>query len=41
MDETLKESAIEVATKAFEEYTVEKDIAQYIKKEFDRWVQSG
>lgn len=38
MSESLQTAAIEIAQKAFEEHTVEKDIAQYIKKEFDRSV---
>jgi dynein light chain LC8-type len=36
MSESLQAAAIEIAQKAFEEHSVEKDIAQYIKKEFDR-----
>lgn len=31
----MQQQAIEVASDAMEKYTVEKDIAQYIKKEFD------
>ena len=36
MSETVQDAAISIAQKAFEDHTVEKDIAQYIKKEFDR-----
>jgi len=36
MSDALQEAAKEIALKAFEEYKVEKEIAQYIKKEFDR-----
>ncbi|CAD6580168.1 MAG: Dynein light chain [Cyphobasidiales sp. Tagirdzhanova-0007] len=36
MSETLQEAAISIAQKAFGDHSVEKDIAQYIKKEFDR-----
>lgn len=36
MSDSLQAAAIEIAQKAFEDFTVEKDIAQYIKKEFDR-----
>lgn len=36
MSESLQQSAQEIAVKAFGEHTVEKEIAQYIKKEFDR-----
>ena len=38
MSETLQEAAISIAQKAFGDHSVEKDIAQYIKKEFDRLV---
>ena len=38
MSDSLQTAAIEIAQKAFEDFTVEKDIAQYIKKEFDRCV---
>ena len=31
----MQQEAIEVAQEAMEKYTIEKDIAQYIKKEFD------
>lgn len=32
----MQQDAINVATKAIETYSIEKDIACYIKKEFDR-----
>lgn len=38
MSESLQSAAINIAQEAFEKHTVEKDIAQYIKKEFDRSV---
>ena len=36
MTEDMKQDAINVATKAIDSYNIEKDIACYIKKEFDR-----
>ncbi|KAL9103196.1 MAG: hypothetical protein Q9163_001723, partial [Psora crenata] len=33
--EEMQQAAISVATESMEKYTIEKDIAQYIKKEFD------
>ncbi|KAA6416297.1 MAG: dynein light chain type [Lasallia pustulata] len=35
MSEDMQQEAVEVATEAMTRFTVEKDIAQYIKKEFD------
>ncbi|MCJ1281100.1 Dynein light chain [Xylographa opegraphella] len=35
MSEDMQQEAIDVATEAMDKYTIEKDIAQYIKKEFD------
>ncbi|OCL12544.1 hypothetical protein AOQ84DRAFT_150492 [Glonium stellatum] len=35
MSEEMQQEAIEVATEAMSKYNIEKDIAQYIKKEFD------
>eukprot|EP01134_Creolimax_fragrantissima_P002846 CFRG2846T1 len=35
MLEDLQKSAIEVATEALDKHSVEKDVAAYIKKEFD------
>ncbi|KAF2681042.1 dynein light chain type 1, partial [Lentithecium fluviatile CBS 122367] len=35
MSEEMQTEAIEVAQQAMEQFTIEKDIAQYIKKEFD------
>ncbi|XP_030852552.1 uncharacterized protein LOC581871 [Strongylocentrotus purpuratus] len=35
MDDDLQEEAIDLAKDAFQKFTVEKDIASYIKKEFD------
>ena len=36
MTEDMQQDAINVATKAIESYNIEKDIACYNKKEFDR-----
>jgi len=36
MSEEMQQDAINVATKAIDSYSIEKDIACYIKKEFDR-----
>jgi len=36
MNEDLQQEAIEVAQEAMKEYNIEKDIAQYIKREFDK-----
>ncbi|KAJ9650023.1 Dynein light chain [Neophaeococcomyces mojaviensis] len=35
MSEDMQQEAIEVAQEAMEKYTIEKDIAQHIKREFD------
>ncbi|EDP55823.1 dynein light chain type 1, putative [Aspergillus fumigatus A1163] len=35
MTEEMQQEAVEVATEAMEKYHIEKDIAQYIKREFD------
>ncbi|KAK2785661.1 Dynein light chain [Onygenales sp. PD_12] len=35
MSEDMQQEAIDVATEAMDKYHIEKDIAQYIKKEFD------
>ncbi|MCJ1312709.1 Dynein light chain [Agyrium rufum] len=35
MNEDMQQEAVELATEAMEKFTIEKDIAQYIKKEFD------
>lgn len=35
MSEELQQEAVEAATEAMTTYNIEKDIAQYIKKEFD------
>ncbi|KAF1955238.1 putative dynein light chain type 1 [Byssothecium circinans] len=35
MSDEMQQEAIEVAQHAMEQFTIEKDIAQYIKKEFD------
>ncbi|KAF2017705.1 hypothetical protein BU24DRAFT_420753 [Aaosphaeria arxii CBS 175.79] len=35
MSEEMQQEAIEVAQQAMEQFSIEKDIAQYIKKEFD------
>ena len=39
MSEELQQSAQDIAVLAFQEHTLEKDRAQYIKKEMDRCVQ--
>ncbi|KAF9896950.1 Dynein light chain 1, cytoplasmic [Lobosporangium transversale] len=36
MSEDVQQEAVECAIRAFEKYTVEKDIAAHIKKEFDK-----
>jgi len=36
MNEDLQQEVIEVAQEAMKEYNIEKDIAQYIKREFDK-----
>ena len=36
MTEDMQQDAINVATKAIDSYNIEKDIACYIKKEFDK-----
>jgi dynein light chain LC8-type len=36
MSDELQQDAIELATQAMEKFTVEKDIAAHIKREFDR-----
>ncbi|KAG0207430.1 Dynein light chain 1, cytoplasmic [Mortierella sp. GBA30] len=36
MAEEMQQEAIECAVRAFEKFTVEKDIAAFLKKEFDR-----
>ncbi len=36
MDESMQSLAVELAAQALEKYVIEKDIASYIKKEFDR-----
>ncbi|GFR20534.1 dynein light chain 1, cytoplasmic [Trichonephila clavata] len=36
MSEEMQQEAVDVATQALEKYNIEKDIAAYIKKEFDK-----
>ncbi|MED6273629.1 Dynein light chain 2, cytoplasmic, partial [Characodon lateralis] len=36
MTEDMQQDAVECATQALEKYNIEKDIAAYIKKEFDK-----
>jgi len=36
MNEDMQQEAIEVAQEAMSQYNIEKDIAQYIKREFDK-----
>jgi dynein light chain LC8-type len=35
MEEEMQKEAVDCATKAMEQFSIEKDIAAYIKKEFD------
>ena len=39
MTEEMQQDAINVSTKAIDTYSIEKDIACYIKKEFDKKTQ--
>ena len=36
MSEDMQQDAIDIATQALEKYNIEKDIAAFIKKEFDK-----
>ncbi|KAL7569201.1 hypothetical protein ACA910_016761 [Epithemia clementina (nom. ined.)] len=36
MEEKMQQDAVDIASKALSEYNIEKDVAAYIKKEFDR-----
>jgi dynein light chain LC8-type len=36
MSEEMQQDAVDCATQALEKYNIEKDIAAYIKKEFDK-----
>jgi len=36
MSEDMQQDAVDCATQALEKYNIEKDIAAYIKKEFDK-----
>ena len=36
MSEEMQQEAVDYATQALEKYNIEKDIAAYIKKEFDK-----
>ncbi|XP_016657471.1 dynein light chain 1, cytoplasmic [Acyrthosiphon pisum] len=36
MSEEMQQDAVDCATQALEKYNIEKDIAEYIKKEFDK-----
>lgn len=36
MSDTMQQDAVDVASKALSEYNIEKDVACYIKKEFDK-----
>lgn len=36
MSDEMQQDAVEVATQAMEKFNIEKDIAAYIKKEFDK-----
>jgi dynein light chain LC8-type len=36
MPESMQQEAVDCATQALEKYNIEKDIAAYIKKEFDK-----
>ena len=39
MSEDIKQDAIDCSTQAMEKFNIEKDIAAYIKKEFDKKIQ--
>jgi len=39
MGEEMQQDAVDCATQALEKYNIEKDIAAYIKKEFDKKIQ--
>uniref|UniRef100_A0AAV2J213 Dynein light chain n=1 Tax=Knipowitschia caucasica TaxID=637954 RepID=A0AAV2J213_KNICA len=41
MSEDMQQDAVDCATQAMEKYNIEKDIAAYIKKEFDKKVAEG
>jgi len=41
MSEDMQQDAVDCATQALEKYNIEKDIAAYIKKEFDKKIQSN
>lgn len=36
MVDSMQQDAVDIASKALSEYNIEKDVAAYIKKEFDR-----
>ncbi|CAB9510799.1 Dynein light chain 1, cytoplasmic [Seminavis robusta] len=36
MEDKMQQDAVDIASKALSEYNIEKDVAAYIKKEFDR-----
>jgi len=36
MEDKMQQDAVDTASKALSEYNIEKDVAAYIKKEFDR-----
>ncbi|GHJ88240.1 hypothetical protein NliqN6_4642 [Naganishia liquefaciens] len=40
MDKPMEEKAIELAHEALEKFTMEKDMAEYLKREFDRLYQT-
>jgi len=39
MSEEMQQDAVDSATQAIEKFNIEKDIAAYIKKEFDKKIQ--
>ncbi|KAL5960755.1 Dynein light chain LC6 flagellar outer arm [Taenia solium] len=36
MDSTMRNDAVSIANEAFEKFSIEKDVAAYIKREFDK-----
>jgi dynein light chain LC8-type len=36
MSDSMQQDAVDIASKALSEFNIEKDVAAYIKKEFDR-----
>jgi len=40
MSEEMQQDAVDIASQALAKYNIEKDVAAYIKKEFDKKTQS-